>query len=427
MRIKSVIFIYWLSSIALVFLFAAPPQAPAPPQIIRDVRVFDGEKVLEHRSVLIENGKIARIGDAALQVPNAQVIDGQGRTLLPGLIDAHVHIPDNAEQASRQALELGVTTQLDMFTDAGKLKKIKQLESEDRPDLADVRTAGIGATVPGGHPTQMGGPAIPTITSPEQAQSFVDARIAEGSDYIKIVHDDGTTFASTFGTPLLPMLDNATMRAVVEAAHKRGKLVVVHVLTEQQARDAISAGADGLAHMFVGETVSPDFGKFVADHHAFVVPTLVTLYLICGESEGPATLADPNLGPDIGAQWKQSMQIKPNPQMNHLCKGTDEAIRQLVQAHVPILTGTDAPVPGSTYGASVHAELALLVRDGLTPAQALSAATSVPARTFHLDDRGWIRPGMRADMVLVQGDPTADILATRNIVAVWKRGVRAQR
>jgi imidazolonepropionase-like amidohydrolase len=180
--------------------------------------------------------------------------------------------------------------------------------------------------------------------------------------------------------------------------------------------------------MFVGETVGPDFGRFVSEHHAFVIPTLTTLYQICGKSEGAATLADPHLAPHIGPGWRPSMEMdKPNPQLNHLCNGTDEGIRQLVQAHVPILTGTDAPVPGSTYGASEHVELALLVRDGLSPVQALAAATSVPAQTFHLEDRGWIRPGMRADLVLVEGDPTTNILATRNIVAVWKHGIRAQR
>lgn len=91
------------------------------------------------------------------------------------------------------------------------------------------------------------------------------------------------------------------------------------------------------------------------------------------------------------------------------------------------MTGTDAPIPGTTYGASVHGEMTLLVRAGLTPFQALTAATSAPAVCFHLADRGRIRAGMRADMVLVDGDPTSDILATRNIVAVWKRGVRVQR
>ena len=137
---------------------------------------------------------------------------------------------------------------------------------------------------------------------------------------------------------------------------------------------------------------------------------------------------DPYLGPYIAGGWRKSMEVpKPDSTKNRLCNGTDEGIRQLLQAHVLILTGTDSPIPGTTYGASVHGELALLVLDGLTPVQALAAATSAPARAFRLDDRGSIRPGMRADLVLVQGDPTTNILATRKIVAVWKRGVRTQR
>ena len=395
-------------------------------QLIRDVRVFDGEQVLEHRSVLIDAGKITQIGDAELKVSNADVIDGRGRTLLPGLIDAHVHMPDHAENASRQALVLGITTQLDMFTVGERLARVKKIEAEDRPDLADLRTAGIGVTVAGGHPTQMGGPAIPTIAGPDQAQIFVDARIAEGSDYIKVIHDDGSSWSWT--TTRVPMLDNATMRAVIQAAHKRGKLAVVHILSEQQAREALLAGADGLAHMFRSEAVSLDFGQFVASHHAFIIPTLSTLYWDCGKSDGPAVLADRHLGPYIYEEWRSRMEIPtPDPTKERLCSGTDQGVRQLIQAHVPILTGTDAPIPGTTYGASLHSELALLVHDGLTPMQALAAATSIPAQSFHLSDRGWVRPGMRADLVLVEGDPTSNILATRNIVAVWKHGVPVQR
>ncbi len=405
---------------------AAWGQTPAASQLIHDVRVFDGEQVLEHRSVLIEDGKISRIGGPELKITNAEVVEGRSRTLFPGLIDAHVHIPNHAEQAAHQALVLGVTTQLDMFNGGERLNQIKKMETEDRPDLADVRTAGIGATVPGGHPTQMGGGLIPTISSPGQAQDWVDARIAEGSDYIKIIHDDGSTW--TWTTKRVPMLDNGTMRALVEAAHRRGKLAVVHVLSEPQARDAIAAGADGLAHMFTGDTVGADFGQLAASHHVFVIPTLSTIYWDCGKSEGPAILLDPHLGPHIGDEWRKSMDVpKPDASKNHFCNGTDQGIHQLIAAHVPILTGTDAPIPGTTYGASVHGEMTLLVRAGLTPLQALAAATSAPAACFHLADRGWIRPGMRADMVLVDGDPTSDIQATRNIVAVWKRGVRVQR
>jgi imidazolonepropionase-like amidohydrolase len=395
-------------------------------QLIHDVRVFDGYHVLEHRSVLIEGEKISQIGDVTLKAEGAKEIDGRGSTLLPGLIDAHVHLPDHMEDALRQALYLGVTTELDMFNAGDRLPRIKKIEAEDAPDLAGIRTAGIGATVPGGHPSQMGGPPIPTITSPEQADAFVQARISEGSDYIKIIHDNGETWYWT--NKRVPMLDNATMRALIKAAHARGKLVVVHALSESQARDAISAGADGIAHMFTGDSVTPDFGKFAARHHVFVVTTLSTLYLDCGKSEGPSLLKDPDLAPYIYEEWKERLAMpKPDPQSNHWCRATEEGLRQLLQEHVPILAGTDAPIPGTAYGASLHGELSILVNSGLTPLQALQSATSLPAKYFRLTDRGEIRPGMRADLVLVAGDPTTDIRATRKIISVWKRGVLVPR
>jgi len=99
-------------------------------------------------------------------------------------------------------------------------------------------------------------------------------------------------------------------------------------------------------------------------------------------------------------------------------------------ASTTVIDGTGdtlLPVSGSTFGASLHGELRLLVQAGVPPTQALAAATSLPARMFRLSDRGIIAIGMRADLLLVAGDPTRDVLATRNIVAIWKRGVRIQR
>ena len=94
---------------------------------------------------------------------------------------------------------------------------------------------------------------------------------------------------------------------------------------------------------------------------------------------------------------------------------------------MPILAGTDAPNPGTAHGVALHRELALLVRAGLTPTEALTAATAGPARAFGLDDRGRIAPGLRADLLLVDGDPTRDITATRQIAAIWKGGVPVER
>lgn len=392
--------------------------------LIRDVRVFDGQRVLEARSVVVNGGKITNVTEAKINLPGVDIVDGQRRTLLPGLIDAHVHISEDVAGSLRQAARLGVTTVLDMFNAGERLKRIKQIEADDPPDVAGLLTAGVGASAPGGHPSIMGGPSFPTITRPEQAQAFVDARIAEGSDYIKIIYDDNSEFGEA---QRFPALDYATLRAVVQAAHRRQKMAVAHTLSEQQARDAIAAGIDGIAHLFVGDSARSDFGQFAASHHVFVVPTLSTLYMICGKSPGPAIVADPHLLPYIAAEWRRGMQVAGDPTRNHFCNATNDAMRQLIAARVPLLAGTDSPVPGNTYGASLHGELELLVEAGLTPAQALAAATATPAQVFHLSDRGFIKAGMRADLVLVEGDPTQDILATRNIIEVWKRGVRVPR
>ena len=104
-----------------------------------------------------------------------------------------------------------------------------------------------------------------------------------------------------------------------------------------------------------------------------------------------------------------------------------EAVRVLRAAGVVILAGTDAPNPGTAQGASLHGELELLVEAGLTPAEALRAATSAPAGVFGLKDRGRLAPGLRADLVLVDGDPSQDIRATRAIVGIWKAGLAVER
>ena len=413
-----------LTALCAVALGVAPTAARAQSTfVVRDVRLFDGERVAEHRSVVVRDGVIAQLGDAMLAVPaGAQVVDGKGRTLLPGLIDAHVHLSSDTDDDLRQSLALGVTTDLDMWNGGPRFERIKTLRDADPTNVAAVRTAGTGATAPGGHPSQMGGGDFPTISDPAEAQAFVDARIAEGSDYIKLVYDD----LSWMG-PKKPMLDRRTLKALIDAAHARGKLAVVHVLIEWQARDAIEAGADGLAHLFTAATVSPDFAQLAASHHVFVTPTLTALYGDCGEAIGARIANDSLLRPYIRIQMRKQAAMSFPPTKGASCEGTRDAVRQLARAGVPILAGTDAPGPGSAYGASMHGELELLVGAGLTPVQALTAATSAPARAFRLADRGVIAPGKRADLVLVDGDPTRDIIATRRIVGVWKKGVAVER
>jgi imidazolonepropionase-like amidohydrolase len=359
--------LFW--SLLFIGCAAAGPQ-PSRDFVVRNVRVFDGVGVIESATVVVRDGRIARESATA----GLPVIDGSGKTLLPGLIDSHTHSFGNA---LKEALESGVTTELDMFTDWRYARQIKQEQAEGKDaDLADLRSAGTLATAPKGHGTEYG-INIPTIAGPAEAQAFVDARIAEGSDYIKIIY--------TIPLPL-PTVSKQTLAALIAAAHTRGKMAIVHINSRQGAMDAIEAGADGLAHLFTDQPPAPDFGRFVAAHHAFVVPTLTVL-------EGSRTYHN-----------------------------AEEALVQLKAAHVPILAGTDVPNVG-THGAAMHHELELLVRAGLTPLEALQAATSTPAAVFHLNDRGVIREGARADLLLVDGDPTTNIAATRKIAGVWKAGI----
>lgn len=376
--------------------------------IFHQVRIFNGERVLLDDTVLVEEGTITAVGSHLAIPPEATLVDGTGLTLLPGLIDAHTHTFGPALQ---QALIFGVTTELDMFTDWRLAQSMKEQQTAgEGGDLPDLRSAGTVITAPGGHGTQFG-LTIPTINGPEEAQEFVDARIAEGSDYIKIMYDDGKSRGRSFKTM------------------SRETLAAVHILAYQAACDAIEVGADVLAHLFFDQMPDgADIGRLVANHHACVIPTLTVLESVTGGSGGTALVNDVWLAPYLRREDIGLLQSKYPPHgTNAHPRYAEAALHQLKAVDVPILAGTDASMPGTMHGASLHRELELLVKAGLTPVEALTTATSRPARVFGLHDRGRIAPGLRADLVLVEGDPSHDILATRRIRGVWKRGVEVDR
>jgi imidazolonepropionase-like amidohydrolase len=417
----------FLTAVAVSLLSAqnTPPSAASAASsrsyVVRNVRVFDGEKLLPATDVSIENGLIAAIGKN-LKVPSGtKEINATGDTLLPGLIDSHTH---TWAQALNQSLIFGVTTELDMFSDPKFDAEIRQREAAGQNlNAADLRSAGTLVTVAKGHGTEYGFP-IPTLASAADAQSFVDARIAEGSDYIKIIYDDGAAYGINF-----PTLTKEEVAAVVAAAHNRKKLAVVHIGSQSGARDVIEVGADGLAHIFEDEPPTPDFGAFVKQHHAFVIATLTVNESVAGKPSGESLVNDARLSPYIDSasagNLKKSFPHRAGSKTNFA--NALAAVRALRVANVPLLAGTDAPNPGTAHGVSIHRELELLVQAGLTPTEALRSATSVPANVFGLTDRGRIAPGLRADLILVKGDPTQDILATRDIVSVWKTGAEADR
>jgi imidazolonepropionase-like amidohydrolase len=404
------------------------PVQPTRRLLIQNARIFDGITVLPASSVLVRGPRIEAVAPGIEAADGVTLVDGRGGTLLPGLIDAHAHVKPPVLE---QAIAFGVTTVLD----CGSLPEWmddERTQAATRNDVADVRSASVGATVPGGHPSRLIGSffprPFPTITSAEDIPRFVADRLAEGADYIKLIVDSGSAKGTT-----LPTLSPALLRALVDEAHRNGLLAVVHVTELEATWQALRAGADGLAHIFHDRPPDGDVARALADSGLFIMTTVGLL-----QRDRSAKLADDaraapfldeltkhRLRLDIGV----NQQVRQRPhQVPSALECALETMAALRAAGATLLAGTDASGGvGAGHGATLHMELELLVSGGLTPIEALRAATSAPAERFSLADRGRIAPSLQADLLLVDGDPTTRITDTLSIRAVWRRGERLDR
>jgi imidazolonepropionase-like amidohydrolase len=393
---------------------------------IVNARIFDGDRVIDDTTVVTNGAHIQAVGG---EVPvGARVVNGDGTTLMPGLIDSHVHTDMHG---LRDALLFGVTTELEMN---GHWTKKKRKEIDERSDIADLRSSEMGITPPGGHPTEYMSSSnnllirlfyrYPCVSTADEAVIFVDKQIAQGADYIKIFIEDGTCI----GFPGLPVLDDEILIAAVKEAHRKGRMAIAHVTTAEGGQRAVAAGVDGLAHLFFDSRPTPKFVDAIASSGAFVIPTLVTISSAVGNNAS-ALAADKRVSSRLSQKWidalSRSMNVYPRGKLEDSYAG----VKALHEAGVDILAGCDVsdPIPslgGLAHGASLHQELQLLVAAGLSPLEALRAATSLPARRFGLTDRGRVAPGARADLLLVDGDPTTKISDTLSIRTVWRQGVQ---
>jgi imidazolonepropionase-like amidohydrolase len=385
-----------------------------PAVAVTGVRLFDGVQVIDDATVVFADGRVVAAGVDIAPPEDAQMIAGDGRTLLPGLIDAHVHAYG---PALRDAARFGVTTVLDMFRPPTDFERTHAARNDRGPgDRADLFSAGYLATVAGGHGTQYG-IDVPAVNGPAAAEDWVQARLDEGSDWIKIVIEDGSLFGGQ-----LPTLDADTVRALVTAAHRREALAVAHVTTADNARIAIDAGVDGLVHLFGDAPIDQGLLARAAREGIFVVPTATVMPSTAGDAGRDWLREQSRMAARLGALQRQTLdQAFPIDDRSGWAHLTDN-LQWLHAAGVPVLAGSDAPNPGTAHGASLHHELLLMTRSGFSPLEALRAATSVTAAAFGLDGRGCLQPGCIADALLVDGNPLRDITATTRIARVWKNG-----
>ena len=414
-------FVAALATLPLPGDAAAPGQeAPEESFAIVGVTLFDGESFGRNQDVWIEDGRVRALGPRLRLPDDLPRVDGRGHTLLPGLIDGHVHTFGGT---LGDAVRFGVTSVLDQFTDPALLAGARTGRGEiARTDEADLFSAGMLATAPGGHGTQFGLHVEP-LTGPEGVEAWVRARKAEGSDWIKIVSEDGTAYG---GQMQMPALDRETIGALIAAAHAEGLLAVVHVTGIERALDAVALGADGLVHVWIDGVISEEDALRFAEAGVFVVPTLSVITGMFGDSTGLRVLdeADESL---VSPMQRQTISDR---SLSLEGPGADTAlknVRRLHAAGVRIVAGTDVPNPGTGAGLSMHGELRLLAAAGLESAEVLASATSGAADAFDIPERGRIAEGYVADLLLVRGDVEDDVSRSTDIVTIWKDGYAVAR
>ncbi|MFK8031448.1 MAG: CIA30 family protein [Gammaproteobacteria bacterium] len=361
-------------------------------------------------SVLIDNGYIVHVEEHIDAPEGATIIDATGLTVVPGLIDSHTH---SYGTALEDALRFGITTSIDMFSPPEMLPAARdQRASVDAVTQTDMFSAGMLATTAGGHGTQFG-VTISTLSDPAQAPEWVRERIKEGSDFIKLVYMPYQT--------RIPSLNREIAKAVIDAAHAEGLMALAHISTQRAALDMVEDGIDGLVHVFADEAVTDEFVELAVKNNLFVIPTLAIISAVAGEDDPTAELAEVT-------KWFSPMQRSTiSTEFPPGIPGFDfqlalNNVERLHKAGVRILAGSDSPNPGTAHGYSLHHELKLLVDAGLSHAEAIHAATELPAAVFKLSARGALAPGKRADMLLVRGNPYQDVRASRQIQHVIKNG-----
>lgn len=365
-----------------------------------------GAPPLVNATVIIRGHRIAAVGAAnAIRIPKgARKIDLTGLYLLPGLIDSRVHYgltlflksPDaETPQKTEDFLAHGVTSVKDLGDAHPWIVGVKREIAADKLQGPRFFVAGPTFTAPGGHPagTWLKGNAAAIaagtreVTAADTARTEVRNLKQNGMDVIKAIYDSGDK-RSPFG--ILPKLDLEVLKAIVSEAHAIKLRVVVHWGNTSELADILQARPDGLEHV-TASPIPAALIKQMAELGMYVVPTIV---------------ASKQFLPPVAVE-----------------RGLLPNIKRLADAGVKIVAGTDAPL-GSRFGESLHTEMEMLVKAGLTPMQALQSATKNAAEHLgRADELGTVALGKLADLIAVSGNPLEAIAKTRDVKFVMKNGV----
>jgi len=433
--------------------------------LIRGARIFVGDgKVIESGSVLVRGGKIAEVYEGDGPDPkalNAETVEAAGKTILPGLIDVHMHLgapggfyPDMSKYATDKSmlrslaayLYSGVTTVRSVGDGLDTILKVRSIVSSGEMLGSDLSTCGPLFTAAGGHGTEYFKDLPATVrsnlerqftripTSADEARQQVDELKKRGVDCIKAILEAGA------GGRVYNRLDTGLFDAIAQEAHADSLPLSVHTGDVRDVADAVQAQANSIEHGSFREKIPDALFDQMARQGIFYDPTLSVGEAFKDFAAGKTDLLKRSLVQQVGPP--------------ELLRGTEEAmgsaetealrtslaqypidmaiaIDDLTRAHqhgVSLVTGSDAGNYLVIHGPTVQHEMQLWVRAGIPQAVALQAATWNAARLLRADTRiGSVRPGNDADLLVVDGNPLDDITATERISLVVFKGERIDR
>jgi len=398
-------------------------QAPSSVALV-GARVIDGTggAPIANATVLVSNGRIERVGPAAsLKIPaGARRVDVAGKTLIPGLVTAHGHL-GNGDRAL--PLRDQIIQQLEVYSRYG----VTTVYALGDDGVESVRVSGENATSPLDRARLFVSGERATAKGPEEARRTIGERHAQRVHIIKTGMNGNAND-----------MTRDTYTALIDEAHKRSLKVAAHLVNLADARGMVTAGLDVIAHSIRDRDVDAAFVADLKRRGVGYIPTLTRDLSVFQYESTPPYLDDPFFlrgnpvyAPQIARVKDPTLheKIKNNPGTGRAKVAFEQALRNLKllsDGGVMIAMGTDSGTgTGRWQGYFEHVEMELMVKAGMTPMQTLVAATGNAARVMSIDkELGTLQPGKRADFVVLNADPLADIRNTRAIESVWIDGRR---
>jgi imidazolonepropionase-like amidohydrolase len=429
-----------------ITIAATRPAAQVPPPagtvLYEGARLIpgDGKPAIERAAFLVENGTITRVGRAGDLKPPAGTmhVDLTGKTVIPTLIDIHTHTgfqkgatyrPENYSREAivgdlNRALYFGVSVVVSEGIDAGDAAfRIRDDQAAGRVGGARLFTAGRGMGAPNA------GPGADTyrgiaydVTTEDEGRRDVRELALQKVDFVKIWVDDRNGRAPELSAPLY--------RAIIDEAHKHGIRVNAHVFYLADAKALVAAGIDGFTHMARDKEFDDEAVQAIVKRGVYIMPTLQNTERgrntqmpasLAAWLEGPAHSAfDPGLVANIRAGYTRPAAQASAARERYAI--LQHSLAKLSAAGARIVLGGDTGLQDDPFGFAEHRELELMVDAGMTPMQALVAATSRGAEYLRLRNVGTIAAGKAADFIVLDANPLDDITNTRQIAQILTRG-----